>query len=80
MWRRRNADVKQRVVVRSDMAWVSDEMLAEVRRELAQFKAASGHQSAYAAAHLAGVVEALLDEADCDGDSTCPDHLVIGQA
>lgn len=57
------------------MARVSDEMLAEVRRELAQFKAASGYQSAYAAAHLAGAVEALLDEADCDGDSNCPDPL-----
>lgn len=46
------------------MARVSDEMLREVRRELAQFKQASGHQSAYAAAHLAGAVEALLEEAE----------------
>ena len=48
----------------STMARVSDEMLREVRRELAQFKQAPGHQSAYAAAHLAGAVEALLGETE----------------
>ncbi|WP_199178203.1 hypothetical protein [Mycobacterium hubeiense] len=48
------------------MARVSDDMLREVGSELAQFKQASGHHSVYAAAHLAGAVEALLEEADWD--------------
>ena len=41
-------------------------ILDELRNELATFKQASGAHWVSAAVHLAGVVEALLDEADAD--------------
>jgi hypothetical protein len=51
------------------MARVSDETLGDVRRELDRFKnewrRGDGH---YAAAHLAGAVETLLEEAESSID------------
>ncbi len=46
------------------MVYVPSPMIEELRNELATFKRASGADWASAAVHLAGVVEALLDEAD----------------
>lgn len=46
------------------MIYVPSPMIEELRNELATFKRASGADWACAAMHLAGVVEALLDEAD----------------
>jgi hypothetical protein len=48
------------------MPVVSSQLLDEVGAALVEFKAASGNGSAYAAAHLAGAVEALLDDARRD--------------
>jgi hypothetical protein len=45
---------------------VSEPALADLRAELRSFKEASGAKWAYAAAQLAGAVEALLDEAEPD--------------
>lgn len=45
------------------MAFVSDETLDELQRELDHFRKAVGHQSLRAAAHLAGAAEAVLEEA-----------------
>lgn len=56
------------------MAYVSDETLDELRRELRSFKNASGHQSVYAAAHLAGAIEALIEEAHSDTDAQGTAH------
>ncbi|MFN8073558.1 MAG: hypothetical protein U0R66_17375 [Mycobacterium sp.] len=46
------------------MTYVPSPVLEELRVELATFKQASGADWASAAMHLAGAVEALLDEAD----------------
>lgn len=46
------------------MGHVSDETLNEVRRELDRFKNERNGDSRFAAAHLAGAVEVLLEEAD----------------
>jgi len=50
------------------MAIVSNETLDDVRRELDQFKneQARGNSHYVAAAHLAGAVEILLEEAEPD--------------
>jgi hypothetical protein len=45
------------------MAFVSDETLGELQRELDHFRSAVGHNSLRAAAHLAGAAEAVLEEA-----------------
>jgi hypothetical protein len=51
------------------MANVSDETLDDVRRELDRFKHERGHGNGLvAAAHLAGAVEMLLEEADSGVD------------
>lgn len=52
------------------MAFVSDETLAELQRELDHFRNAVGHHSLRAAAHLAGAAEAVLEEASAA--SRCP--------
>lgn len=46
------------------MAQVSDETLSDVRRELDRFKSEQDRDRGYAAAHLAGAVEMLLEEAE----------------
>ncbi|WP_019970700.1 hypothetical protein [Mycobacterium sp. 141] len=46
------------------MAHVSDETLNELRRELSRFKSEQYRDRGYAAAHLAGAVEMLLEEAE----------------
>lgn len=46
------------------MVYVPPPMIEDLRHELATFKQASGAAWACAAMHLAGAVEALLDEAD----------------
>ncbi|GAS92636.1 hypothetical protein [Mycolicibacterium brisbanense] len=46
------------------MAHVSDETLNELRRELNRFKSEQYRDRGYAAAHLAGAVEMLLEEAE----------------
>lgn len=46
------------------MAHVSDETLGDLRRELDRFKSEQYRDAGYAAAHLAGAVEALLEEAE----------------
>jgi len=48
------------------MPTVSQPALADLRAELRSFKEASGPQWAYAAAHLAGAVEALLEDAESE--------------
>lgn len=48
------------------MAYVSDETVDDVRRELDRFKSEQGHDNGYAAAHLAGAIEMLLEEAEVD--------------
>lgn len=53
------------------MAYVSDETLDDVRRELDRFKVERDHSNGlYAAAFLVGAVETLLDEAQPDDRST----------
>lgn len=47
------------------MAYVSDETIDDVRRELDRFKTEQNHDG-YAAAHLAGAIEMLLEEAEVD--------------
>jgi len=49
-----------------EMVYVPSPMIEELRRELVAFKQASGAGWACAAMQLAGAVEALIDEADCD--------------
>ncbi|MDH6194585.1 phage host-nuclease inhibitor protein Gam [Mycobacterium frederiksbergense] len=46
------------------MAYVSDETLGDLRRELDRFKSEQDRDRGYAAAHLAGAVETLLEEAE----------------
>lgn len=46
------------------MAHVSDETLGDLRRELDRFKTEQYRDNGYAAAHLAGAVEMLLEEAE----------------
>lgn len=46
------------------MAHVSDETLDDVRRELDRFKSEQHFDNGYAAAHLAGAVEMLLEESE----------------
>ena len=46
------------------MAHVSDETLGDLRRELDRFKSEQYRDHGYAAAHLAGAVEMLLEEAE----------------
>ncbi|AIY47507.1 MULTISPECIES: hypothetical protein [Mycolicibacterium] len=46
------------------MAHVSDETLGDLRRELDRFKSEQHRDHGYAAAHLAGAVEMLLEEAE----------------
>ncbi|MGV9797738.1 hypothetical protein ACWDTP_06725 [Mycobacterium sp. NPDC003449] len=46
------------------MAHVSDETLNDLRRELDRFKFEQHRDRGYAAAHLAGAVEMLLEEAE----------------
>lgn len=46
------------------MAKVSDETLNDLRRELDIFKSEQHRDHGYAAAHLAGAVEMLLEEAE----------------
>jgi hypothetical protein len=46
------------------MAHVSDETLSDLRRELDRFKSEQYRDRGYAAAHLAGAVEMLLEEAE----------------
>ncbi|MFV8302869.1 hypothetical protein [Mycolicibacterium peregrinum] len=48
----------------SHMAHVSDETLGDLRRELDRFKSEQYRDHGYAAAHLAGAVEMLLEEAE----------------
>ena len=48
------------------MAYVSDETIDDVRRELDRFKREQHRDSGYAAAHLAGAIEILLEEAEDD--------------
>jgi hypothetical protein len=48
----------------SHMAHVSDETLGDLRRELDRFKSEQYRDRGYAAAHLAGAVEMLLEEAE----------------
>jgi hypothetical protein len=56
------------------MAQVSNETLDDVRRELYRFKNERGHANGLvAAAHLAGAVEMLLEEAD-SGNNVVTDH------
>ncbi|MGV0745887.1 hypothetical protein [Mycolicibacterium sp. XJ870] len=43
---------------------MSDETLTDVRRELDRFKSEQHCDRGYAAAHLAGAVEMLLEEAE----------------
>ncbi|MGV0836132.1 hypothetical protein [Mycolicibacterium thermoresistibile] len=45
------------------MAYVSDETIDDVRRELDRFKSEQNYDNGYAAAHLAGAIEMLLEEA-----------------
>lgn len=54
------------------MAYVSDETLGDLRRELDRFKREQHRDHGYAAAYLAGAVEALLEEAE----SSVGDQLV----
>lgn len=48
------------------MPYVSHETLADVRRELDRFKRELGRQNGYEAAHFAGAVEMLLEEAQIE--------------
>ncbi|MUL83445.1 hypothetical protein FZI95_26695 [Mycobacterium sp. CBMA247] len=43
---------------------MSDETLGDLRRELDRFKSEQYRDHGYAAAHLAGAVEMLLEEAE----------------
>ncbi|TMS45761.1 hypothetical protein E0T84_30705 [Mycobacterium sp. DBP42] len=43
---------------------MSDETLGDLRRELDRFKTEQYRDNGYAAAHLAGAVEMLLEEAE----------------
>lgn len=52
--------------VEVQMAYVSDETIDDVRRELDRFKSEQNHDNGYAAAHLAGAIEMLLEEAGAD--------------
>ncbi len=54
------------------MARVRSETVDEVRLVLATFKQATGNETAVAAAHLAGAVEALRDEIDSEDANHFP--------
>lgn len=54
------------------MAYVSDETIRDVRRELDRFKREQSSDG-YAAAHLAGAIEMLLEEAEFDACITADD-------
>ncbi|MBU9765901.1 hypothetical protein FR943_18905 [Mycobacterium sp. TNTM28] len=53
---------------------MSDETLGDLRRELDRFKSEQYRDRGYAAAHLAGAVEMLLEEAE----SSIADRLAEG--
>ena len=59
-------DMPYRMGQDDGMVYVPSPMIEELRRELVAFKQASGAWWACAAMQLAGAVEALIDEADCD--------------
>lgn len=52
------------IVQNEGMVHVPQPMIEDLRHELAEFKNASGAAWASAAVHLAGAVEALLDETE----------------
>lgn len=56
------------IVQNGSMVHVPKPMIEDLRHELATFKTASGAYWACAAVHLAGAVEALLDETDSGQD------------